>query len=130
MITDDDKRDNIKTQFQIFMEIVNDLVVVINQNKDFDIELINQCPLLDKLGYTENDLTSKPFLTIFFSDDGKKVAKFLKKGVETFGHFQEIKLLSKKGDIVWAEIKAKKFTDENTNKKILVILDLYLQVQL
>jgi len=122
MITDDDKRDNIKTQFQIFMEIVNDLVVVINQNKDFDIELINQCPLLDKLGYTENDLTSKPFLTIFFSDDGKKVAKFLKKGVETFGHFQEIKLLSKKGDIVWAEIKAKKFTDENTNKKILVIL--------
>jgi len=60
MISDDNKQDNIKTQFQIFMEIVNDLVVVINQNKDFVIELINQCPLLDKLEYSENDLTGKP----------------------------------------------------------------------
>ncbi len=122
MISDDNKQDNIKTQFQIFMEIVNDLVIVINQNKNFDIELINQCPLLDKLGYFEIDLTGMPFLTIFFSDDVKKIAKFLKKGVETFGHFQEIRLLSKKGEIIWAEIKAKKFTDENKNNKILVIL--------
>ncbi|MHA1240369.1 MAG: PAS domain-containing protein, partial [Promethearchaeota archaeon] len=122
MISDDDKQDNIKTQFQIFMEIVNDLVVVINQNKDLDIELINQCPLLDKLEYSENDLTGKPFLTIFFSEDIKKIAKFLKKGVEIFGYFQEIRLLSKKSEIVWAEIKAKKFVDENKNSKILVIL--------
>ena len=122
MISDDDKPDNIKTQFQIFMEIVNDLVVVINQNKDLDIKLINQCPLLDKLEYSENDLISKPFLSIFFSDDIKKIAKFLKKGVEIFGYFQEIRLVSKKGEIVWAEIKAKKFTDENKVSKILVIL--------
>ena len=122
MISDDNKQGNIKTQFQIFMEIVNDLVVVINQNKDFDIELINQCPLLDKLEYSENDITGKPFLTIFFSEDIKKVSKFFKKGVETFGHFQEIRLLSKKGEIIWAEIKAKKFTDENKIDKILVIL--------
>jgi len=122
MISDDNKQGNIKTQFQIFMEIVNDLVVVINQNKDFVIELINQCPLLDKLEYSENDLTGKPFLTIFFSEDIKKVSKFFKKGVETFGHFQEIRLLSKKGEIIWAEIKAKKFTDENKIDKILVIL--------
>ena len=122
MIADDDNQDNIKTQFQIFMEIVNDLVVVINQNKDLNIELINQCPLLDKLEYSENDLTGKPFLTIFFSDDIKKIAKFLKKGVEIFGYFQEIRLLSKKGEIVWAEIKAKKFIDENKTSKILVIL--------
>ena len=122
MISDDNKQGNTKTQFQIFMEIVNDLVVVINQNKDFAIELINQCPLLDKLEYSENDLTGKPFLTIFFSEDIKKVSKFFKKGVETFGHFQEIRLLSKKGEIIWAEIKAKKFTDENKIDKILVIL--------
>jgi len=31
-------------------------------------------------------------------------------------------LLSKKGEIIWAEIKAKKFTDENKINKILVIL--------
>ena len=122
MISDNSKQGNIKTQFQIFMEIVNDLVVVINQNKDFDVELINQCPLLDKLEYSENDLTGKPFLTIFFSGDIKKVSRFFKKGVETFGHFQEIRLLSKKGEIIWAEIKAKKFTDENKIDKILVIL--------
>ncbi len=122
MIADNNKQGNLKTQFQIFMEIVNDLVVVVNQNKDFAIELINQCPLLDKLEYSENDLTGKPFLTIFFSEDVKKVAKFFKKGVETFGHFQEIRLLSKKGEIIWAEIKAKKFIDENKINKILVIL--------
>jgi len=117
MISDDNKQDNIKTQFQIFMEIVNDLVVVINQNKDFVIELINQCPLLDKLEYSENDLTGKPFLTIFFSEDVKKIAKFFKKGVETFSHFQEIRLLSKKGEIIWAEIKAKKFTEDFSYSK-------------
>jgi len=122
MISDDKKQDNLKTQFQIFMEIVNDLVVVINHNKDFTIELINQCPLLDNLEYSENNLIDEPFLTIFFSEDIKKIAKFLKKGVETFGHFEEIRLVSKKGEIIWAEIKAKKFTDENKNNKILVIL--------
>jgi hypothetical protein len=45
MISDDNKRENVKTQFQIFMEIVNDLVIIIDQTEDFKIELINNCPL-------------------------------------------------------------------------------------
>ncbi|MCK4382364.1 MAG: PAS domain S-box protein [Candidatus Lokiarchaeota archaeon] len=122
MISDDNKQENVKTQFQIFMEIVNDLVVIIDQNEDFSIELINKCPLLEKLGYSDSELTGKPFSQIVSSEDSKKVTKFLKKGVETFESFQEIKLSSVKKEIIWAEIKAKKFTDENNKQKILLIL--------
>jgi len=57
MISDDNEQENVKTQFQIFMEIVNDLVVVIDQNEDFCIKLINKCPLLEKLGYSDSELT-------------------------------------------------------------------------
>jgi len=122
MISDDRKQEKVKTQFQIFMEIVNDLVVIIDQNEDFNIELINKCPLLEKLGYSDAELPGKPFSQIVFSEDIKKVTKFLKKGVETFENFQEIKLASVKNDIIWAEIKAKKFTDEKNKRKILLIL--------
>jgi len=122
MISDDNEQENVKTQFQIFMEIVNDLVVVIDQNEDFSIKLINKCPLLEKLGYSDSELTGKPFFQIVSSEDSKKVTKFLKKGVETFESFQEIKLSSVKNEIIWAEIKAKKFIDDNNKHKILLIL--------
>ncbi|MBY8987875.1 MAG: PAS domain S-box protein, partial [Candidatus Lokiarchaeota archaeon] len=117
-----DEHEKIKSQFQIFMEIVNDLVVIVDQNEDFSIILINKCPLLEKLGYSDNKLTGKPFSHIVSADHVKRVTKFLKKGVETFGSFQELKLSSVKNEIIWAEIKAKKFTDENKNRKILLIL--------
>jgi len=122
MISDDHEQENVKTQFQIFMEIVNDLVVIIDQNEEFSIELINKCPLLEKLGYSDSELPGKPFFQIVASDDIKKVAKFLRKGVETFESFQEIKLSSVKNEIIWAEMKAKKYTDEKNKKKILLIL--------
>ncbi|NVM19002.1 MAG: PAS domain S-box protein [Candidatus Lokiarchaeota archaeon] len=122
MISDDHGQESIKTQFQIFMEIVNDLVVVIDQNEDFRIDLINKCPLLEKLGYSDSKLTGKPFLDIIFSDDVKRVTKFLKKGVEAFGNSLELKLSSMINESIWAEIKAKKFVDEKNNRKILLIL--------
>ena len=122
MISDDNKRENVKTQFQIFMEIVNDLVIIIDQTEDFKIELINNCPLLEKLGYAESDLVGNSFLKLLFSEDKKKAVRFLKKGIDTFGNFQEIKLFSMKDEIIWAEIKARKFTDEDKNEKILTIL--------
>ncbi len=122
MISDDHKQEKNKTQFQTFMEIVNDLVVIVDQNEDFRIDLINKCPLLEKLGYSDIELTGKPFLHIISSDDVKRATKFLKKGIETFGSFQELKLSSAKNEIIWAEIKAKKFVDENNFRKILLIL--------
>jgi PAS domain S-box-containing protein len=122
MISDDHKPEKIKTPFEIFMEIVNDLVVIIDQNEDFSINLINKCLLLDKLGYSDLELIGKPFKQIISSDDFKRVEKFLKKGVETFGSSQELKLSSVKKENIWVEIKAKKFNDENKNTKILLIL--------
>ncbi|MFX0048977.1 MAG: PAS domain S-box protein, partial [Candidatus Hermodarchaeota archaeon] len=122
MISDEHEQEKIKTRFEIFMEIVNDLVVIVDLNEDFSIELINKCPLLEKLGYSDIELTRKSFLSIISLEDTKKVVKFLKKGVESFARFQELKLSSVKKDEVWAEIKAKKFKDENNNQKILLIL--------
>ncbi|MFX1448871.1 MAG: PAS domain S-box protein, partial [Promethearchaeota archaeon] len=122
MISDEHEQEKIKTRFEIFMEIVNDLVVIVDLNEDFSIELINKCPLLEKLGYSDIELTGKSFLSIISLEDTKKVVKFLKKGVESFARFQELKLSSVKKDAVWAEIKAKKFKDENNNQKILLIL--------
>ncbi len=122
MISEDDEQEKNKSQFEIFMEIVNDLVIIIDQNEDFNINLINRCPLLDKLGYSDRELTGKPFMQLIALEDIKRVSKFLKKGVETFGGFQELKLSSVKNEPIWAEIKARKFTDENNNKKTLLIL--------
>ncbi len=122
MISDDNKRENVKTQFQIIMEIVNDLVMIIDQTEDFKIELINDCPLLENLGYAESDLVGNSFLNILFSEDKKKAIRFLKKGIDTFDNFQEVKLFSAKDEIIWVEIKARKFTDEDKNEKILIIV--------
>ena len=91
MISDEHEPEKIKSQFEIFMEIVNDLVVIIDQNEDFTIELINKCPLLEQLDYSDIELIGMPFTQIISLDDVKKVIKFLKKGVEIFGNSQEIK---------------------------------------
>ncbi len=122
MISDEHEQEKDKTQFENLMEIVNDLVVRIDQSEDFNIELINKCPLLEKLGYADTEIIGKPFMHLISADDIKRVAKFLKKGVEIFGNAQEIKLSSVKKEVIWAEIKAKKFIDEENNIKILLIL--------
>jgi len=122
MITDDNKRENVKTQFQIFMEIVSDLVMIIDQTEDFKIEIINNCLLLERLGYAISDLVGISFLKLVFSEDKKKAVRFLKKGIDTFDNIQEIKLFSTKDEIIWVEIKARKFTEEDNSEKILIIL--------
>ena len=122
MISDEHEPEKTKNQFEIFMEISNDLVVRVDQNEDFTIDLINKCSLLERLGYSGTELTGKPFIDIISLDDVKKIIKFLKKGVDISGNSQEVRLSSLKNEEIWAEIKAKKFVDEEGNWKILLIL--------
>lgn len=122
MITNDDKHDELASQLQLFMETINDLIIVVDHVEDFKMEYVNKCLLLEKLGYSQKGILGRVFAQIIHSDDIKKAAKIIRKGSESGEKPQEIKLLSVKGESIWAEIKVKTFTIGEKTKKSLVIL--------
>ena len=122
MITDDKKTDEYAAQLQLFMETINDLIIVVDHAEDFKIEYVNKCLLLDKLGYSQKGILGRNVSQLIHSDDIKKTYKVIKKGIEAGEKSTEIKLLSVKGESIWAEIKVKNFGSEETEKKSIIIL--------
>jgi len=97
-------------------------VLITMLNDKFEFEYFNENVHKKLLGYRYSNLINKSFLNIVHPDDLKKLVKFLKKCTKHFGECQEIRLKHKKGNFVWVEIEAKKFTDENNQKMFLVFL--------
>lgn len=103
--------------------ISDNLSVLISMlNDKFEFEYFNENVYKKLLGYRYGNLINKSFLNIVHPDDLKKLVKFLKKCTKHFDECQEIRIKNKKGNFVWVEIEAKKFTDENNQKMFLVFL--------
>jgi len=122
LITDHKNIENTEAQIQLFMEIVNDLVIILNPQNNYRIELVNKSPLLHKLGYSYKGLIGKNFSSIIQKDDTKKISKILRKDAESGEYVQEIKLKTIKGEVNWAEINSKRFKTDINEEKILIIL--------
>jgi len=122
MITDDKDYENLETQLQLFMDTVDDIIFIIDTSDELRLEYVNNSTFLYKLGYSSVDLIGEPFLSIIAPEDIKKVIKVLKKGVEFPERVQEIKVRNSKRELIWVELKSKKFKLENSSKKYFVIL--------
>ena len=109
------------SHYQLFIENVNDLICIVDFNRDYKIEVINEKLFQKLLGYSNNDLIGESLLKIIHSEDKKKSVKVLKNGSK-FEKIQEIRIKSKKGNYIWVEFKIKKFKDDKNQGKILLIL--------
>ncbi|MFW9771896.1 MAG: PAS domain S-box protein [Candidatus Thorarchaeota archaeon] len=122
MITDEKDYENLETQLQLFMDTVDDLIFIIETSDELRLEYVNKCSFLYKLGYSSVDLIGEPFLSIIAPEDIKKAIKVLKKGAELPDRIQELRLKNSKGELIWVELKSKKFKLENGSKKYFVII--------
>ncbi len=107
--------------FQLFIENINDLICVIDYFYEFKFELINESVFYNILGYLNKDLIGNSFLDIVHLDDAKKTIKGLKRTTDISKYIKEIRIRHKNGNYIWFEVKYKKFKDEKSQKKILLI---------
>ncbi|MFX1356054.1 MAG: PAS domain S-box protein [Promethearchaeota archaeon] len=121
MILDQKDFENLEAQFKFFMDSIDDLVAVVEPTANYKIEQINRNSFLEKLGYAYKDLIGKSITNIIYPEDYKKTIKSFKKEIDHIDRIQEIRLKNSTGEIIWTEIKTKKFKNELNEKKILII---------
>lgn len=122
MITDEKDYENLETQLQIFMDTVDDLILIIETSDELRLEYVNKCSFLYKLGYSSVELIGQPFLSIISPEDIKKAIRALRKGSELPDRIQELRVKGSKGELIWVELKSKKFKLDNGSKKYFVII--------
>jgi len=116
----EEKLKKFEKKYQFISDNLSVLITMLNDK--FEFEYFNENVHKKLLGYRYSNLINKSFLNIVHPDDLKKLVKFLKKCTKHFDECQEIRIKHKKGNFVWVEIEAKKFTDENNQKMFLVFL--------
>ena len=109
MIIDQKNLDTLGTQYQLFMEILDDLVLIIEPNSKFIIESVNKCSLLEKLGMNEHifSLFKRLILTKNLIADEKE---------------DEIRLKAAKTDQIWCKVTKKQFKNEKDEERLFVIM--------
>ncbi|MFX1496346.1 MAG: PAS domain S-box protein [Promethearchaeota archaeon] len=122
MITDEKDHENLETQLQLFMDTVDDLILIIDTSDELRLEYVNKCSFLYKLGYSSVDLIGQPFLSIISPEDIKKAIRTLKKGTELPDRIQELKVRGSKDELIWVALRSKKFKLDNGSKKYFVII--------
>ena len=110
---------NSEKRFRTILEDAYDLITIINERAEY--EYLNETAHLRILGYTREELMSKPALEFIHPDDREKAVKELKKAFEIGDISIELRLKNKSGSYVWVDAKSKFFIDDDGKKKILGI---------
>jgi len=122
MIIDQKKLESLGTQYQLFMEILDDLVLIIQPKSKYIIESHNKSSLLEKLGLNSHSLNGKSIFKLISTNDGKKIEKFLSKSILPGEQREEVQLKGSKASQVWCEITKKTFSNENHEERLFVIM--------
>jgi PAS domain S-box-containing protein len=122
MIIDQKNLDTLGTQYQLFMEILDDLVLIIEPNSKFIIESVNKCSLLEKLGMNPDNLIGKSIFKFTSSDEEKKLLKILTKNLIADEKEDEIRLKAAKTDQIWCKVTKKQFKNEKDEERLFVIM--------
>jgi len=104
---------------EIISESVDDLFIIINNKLEY--EYINKNGHLKELGYYESDLISKSILNYIHPDEVKIATKFLKKIFKTGSESEELRIQHKDGHFIWYSIKGRKYNDNNTKTKAVLV---------
>ena len=122
MIIDQKKLNSLGTQYQLFMEILDDLVLIVEPNSSYRIELVNKSPLFEKLGINPRSLIGKSIYKLISSDYEKIVQKMFHKNTLMGEKDTEIQLKTSKASQIWVEITKKPFKNENEEERLFVIM--------
>jgi len=122
MISNKKELENLEAQSDILLNTITDLIIVVKCEPNYTIEYVNQCEFLNYLGYSQNKLIDKSFLKFLHSDYLKEIDKFLKREQVLENEVYEIRILDTKKDYIWAELRAKSFTNDLNEQRILICL--------
>ncbi len=98
---------------------MNDLISIINQNKEF--EYINTTQHYEILGYQNDELLGNNILNYIYHKDVDLFNKSFRKCIEIGKIVQELRFIGKKGEITRVKLKGKTITNTTGSKSILLI---------
>ncbi|MGQ4873424.1 MAG: PAS domain S-box protein [Promethearchaeia archaeon] len=102
-------------------DIFNDFYFITDSRYDFKIYEANISVIKKYLGYSENEIIGKSFLSFIHPDDIRETVKILKKGSKPDKELF-IRIKNKKEVYLWMLIKTKLFLTENNEKKIVILI--------
>jgi len=106
-------------QYSFLSDQANDMVTVINDN--FKYEYINEDASLKLMGYKEEDILGMPAIHLIHPEDKEEIFKIANRGFDNGEANAEFRFKHKDGHWVWLESRGKVFTDNEGNKKGLII---------
>ncbi len=118
---------NFSLYFPKILNILDELIVVLNPKKEFELEYINQNLFLDRLGFSYNNIIGKSFLRLIHPKDKKIFTKSLKKVLEKSNKKQKLRLLGINRNPFWIEMELKRISKD---KIVCILRDTSLQKKL
>lgn len=105
---------------RLISENTTDIISIINKN--FQLEYINEIPLLEIGGYTVSELIGKSGIDIIHPDDREKTTKILLEAFKTGEGFIETRIKHKFGHYFITETNGKLFIDKDGEEKLLLFI--------
>jgi PAS domain S-box-containing protein len=119
--------ENFSLCFPKILDMLEELIVVLNPQKEFKLEYINQNLFLNKLGLSHNKIIGKSFLRLIHPKDKKIFTKNLKKVIKKSNKKQKFRLLGINRNPFWIEMDLKRISKDRI---VCILRDTSLQKEL
>ncbi len=104
---------------RLILENINDLVVIINSNYEF--EYLNEETLVKLLGYRNEEVLGCSCLDFIHQDEIEQLTHAFKKNSKAIETFSELRFKHKNGDWLWFECRGQSFIDRDNKHKWLIV---------
>lgn len=104
---------------RLILENINDLVVIINSNYEF--EYLNEETLVKLLGYRNEEVLGCSCLDFIHQDEIEQLTSAFKKKSKAVGPFSELRFKHKNGEWLWFECRGQSFIDRDNKRKWLIV---------
>ncbi|TFG05052.1 MAG: PAS domain S-box protein [Promethearchaeota archaeon] len=108
-----------EAKYRIITENAHDMIAIFNRNNEY--EYINEAPHQRILGYLKEELIGTSIVALIHPNDLKTVETSVKRGFLSGKENMELQIRHKDGHYIWVEARANFFTDEEGQRKSIVI---------
>ena len=105
--------------YRLISENANDLIIIENLNLEPDY--INQQPLQDLLGYSNDELIGKNSFDFIHPDDRAPTEAAFQQAIREGQGSAELRIQHRQGHSLWFEAKGRTFINEQGEKKLIII---------
>ncbi|MFX1489760.1 MAG: PAS domain S-box protein, partial [Promethearchaeota archaeon] len=120
MIKTEEKLNIFENCHEMITESINELLLIVNN--DYNIEYVNERPLLKVLGFNNNDLIEKSFLNYVHHEDYDEAINLFATSSIDKTNTSRIKFRHKNGEVVLFEVIIKRTFDYSGIEKFLIIM--------